>query len=177
MGAWKVAGGLMLACMLGSGCAAAPMASDSSLPADVEAALKRVKLPTGALAAVVQEVGSERSLVGWNEQVPVNPASVFKLVTTYAALDQLGPAWSWSTPVYVSGTVRDGVLDGSVAIRGRGDPTLVVERVWLLLRRLQQQGIRDIHGDILLDHSAFAASARAPGDFDNEPYKPQNVQP
>ncbi|HEV8690895.1 MAG TPA: D-alanyl-D-alanine carboxypeptidase/D-alanyl-D-alanine-endopeptidase [Ideonella sp.] len=162
---WLLAG----ACL-----AAAPV---PGLPGEVESALKRAKLPPAALFAVVQEVGKEGGLLSWNDQAAVNPASVFKLVTTYAALDLLGPAWSWSTPVYVSGTLRDGVLDGSVAIRGRGDPTLVVERVWLLLRRLQQLGLREIRGDIVLDHSAFAPSARAPGDFDNEPFKPQNVQP
>ena len=166
----------LLAC---ASAAAAPGSGVSGLPGEVGAALKLAKLPPAALAAVVQEVGSgDRALLAWNDQAAVNPASVFKLVTTYAALDMLGPAWTWSTPVYVSGTLRDGVLDGSVAIRGRGDPALVVERVWLLLRRLQQQtGVREIRGDIVLDHTAFTPSPRAPGDFDNEPFKPQNVQP
>lgn len=153
-------------------------AQAQGLPSEVDAALKRAKLPASALAAVVQEVGNGPPLLAWNEQAPVNPASVFKLVTTYAALDQLGPAWTWSTPVYLTGPLRDGVLNGSVVIQGRGDPKLVVERVWLLLRRLQQQaGVREIRGDIVLDHSAFALPERAPGDFDGEPYKPQNVQP
>lgn len=153
-------------------------AQAQGLPAEVDAALKRAKLPTGALSAVVQEVGNGPTLLAWNEQPPVNPASLFKLVTTFAALDQLGPAWSWSTPVYLTGPLRDGVLDGSVVIQGRGDPKLVHERVWLLLRRLQQQaGVKEIRGDIVLDHSAFALPERAPGDFDGEPYKPQNVQP
>jgi D-alanyl-D-alanine carboxypeptidase/D-alanyl-D-alanine-endopeptidase (penicillin-binding protein 4) len=153
-------------------------AQAQGLPAEVDAALKRARLPPGALSAVVQEVGHGPTLLAWNEQPPVNPASLFKLVTTFAALDQLGPAWSWSTPVYLTGPLRDGVLDGSVVIQGRGDPKLVHERVWLLLRRLQQQaGVKEIRGDIVLDHSAFAPPERAPGDFDGEPYKPQNVQP
>lgn len=147
------------------------------LPAEVDAALKRAKLPASALSAVVQEVGNGPTPLAWNEQALVNPASLFKLVTTFAALDQLGPAWTWSTPVYLTGPLRDGVLDGSVAIQGRGDPKLVLERVWLLLRRLQQAGVKEIRGDIVLDHSAFAVPDRAPGDFDGEPYKPQNVQP
>ncbi|WP_374567628.1 D-alanyl-D-alanine carboxypeptidase/D-alanyl-D-alanine-endopeptidase [Ideonella sp.] len=156
----------------------AAAAQAQALPGEVEAALKRAKLPASALSVVVQEVGNGPPVLAWNEQPPVNPASVFKLVTTFAALDQLGPAWSWSTPVYLTGPLRDGVLDGSVVIQGRGDPKLVVERVWLLLRRLQQQaGVREIRGDIVLDHSAFALPERSPGDFDGEPYKPQNVQP
>ena len=36
-----------------------------------------------------------------------------KLVTTAAALDLLGPAWSWTTPVWIQGTTLNGVLDGN----------------------------------------------------------------
>src|SRR5205807_9122447 len=61
-----------------------------------------------------------------------------------------------------------GVLNGSLVIQGSGDPKLVIERVWLLLRRVQQLGVRDIHGDIVLDRSAFAASDGVPGDFDGD---------
>jgi len=100
-----------------------------------------------------------------------------KLVTTDAALDLLGPAWSWTTPVWLHGTVRDGVLDGNLVIKGQGDPKLVLERVWLLLRRVQQQGVREIRGDIVLDRSAFNAPEQSPADFDGEPLRPQNVQP
>ena len=150
----------------------------TGLPPEVDAALQRAKLPGSALAVVVQEAGSGRELLAWNAGQPMNPASVFKLVTTYSALDQLGPAWTWTTPVYMSGPLsRDGVLEGSVAIQGRGDPKLVIERVWLALRRLQQSGVREVRGDIVLDHAFFAPPSRGPGEFDNEPYKPQNVQP
>jgi D-alanyl-D-alanine carboxypeptidase/D-alanyl-D-alanine-endopeptidase (penicillin-binding protein 4) len=153
-------------------------ATSNGLPPEVEAALRRAKLPAGALSVVVQEVGAGPERLSWNAQQLANPASLFKLLTTYAALDLLGPAWTWSTPVLVSGTLQpDGVLDGSVTIQGRGDPKLVLERVWLLLRRLQQAGVRDIRGDIVLDHSAYAPASRAPADFDGEPHRPQNVQP
>ena len=81
----------------------------------------------------------------------MNPASLAKLLTTMAALDQLGPAWTWATPVWLQGSLSDGVLDGSLHIKGSGDPKLVVERVWLMLRRVQQLGVREIRGDIVLD--------------------------
>ena len=157
---------------------AAEQATSAGLPPDVEAALQRGRLPSSAMAVVVQEAGTGRELLAWNATQAMNPASVFKLLTTYSALDQLGPAWTWTTPVFLSGPLsREGVLEGSVAIQGRGDPKLVIERVWLALRRLQQSGVREVRGDILLDHSFFAPPSRGPGEFDNEPYKPQNVQP
>ncbi|MFD2454330.1 D-alanyl-D-alanine carboxypeptidase/D-alanyl-D-alanine-endopeptidase [Ideonella paludis] len=147
------------------------------LPAEVEAALRRAKLPESALVVAVQEVGSGSQKLGWREREPVNPASVFKLVTTYAALDQWGPAWSWRTPVWVQGTVKDGVLEGNLIIKGSGDPSLVLERVWLMLRRVQQLGIREIRGDLLLDRSLFNLPVVSPKAFDDDASQPYNVRP
>ena len=109
--------------------------------------------------------------------MPVNPASIAKLATTFAALDLLGPAFTWATPVYVDGSVRDGTLHGNLYIRGEGDPKLVAERLWLLLRRVQGLGIRSIAGDIVLDRSAFETAAADPGAFDGEPLRPYNAAP
>jgi serine-type D-Ala-D-Ala carboxypeptidase/endopeptidase (penicillin-binding protein 4) len=147
------------------------------MPPEVDAALRRARVPPDALSVVLQEAGSARTLLAHNAHVPVNPASLAKLLTTLAALDQLGPAWAWSTPVWLQGQVSDGVLDGSLVIKGNGDPKLVVERVWLLLRRVQQFGVREIRGDIVLDRSAFAAGQAEPADFDGDPTRPYNVQP
>jgi D-alanyl-D-alanine carboxypeptidase/D-alanyl-D-alanine-endopeptidase (penicillin-binding protein 4) len=99
-----------------------------------------------------------------------------KLLTTFAALELLGPAWTWNTPVWLQGTVKEGVLDGNLVIKGSGDPKLVLERMWLLLRRVQQLGVREIRGDIVLDRSAFVVPEQAPADFDGEPLRPYNVR-
>ena len=156
---------------------AAPPAPAVALPAPVLAALQRAKVPADAIAVVVQDVDGERAALRWRERDAVNPASLAKLLTTAAALEQLGPAWQWRTPVWLTGPLRDGVLEGSLVIQGRGDPTLVLERVWLLLRRVQALGVRQIRGDIVLDGSAFAVPEAAPGDFDGEPLRPYNVEP
>lgn len=148
-----------------------------ALPPEVDQALQRAQVPPQAIAVVLQEAGSGRSLLAHNAQVPMNPASLAKLLTSVAAFDQLGPAWSWTTPVWLLGRVDGGVLDGSIVIQGSGDPKLVVERVWLLLKRVMALGVHDIRGDIVLDHGAFAASTAAPGDFDGDPTRPYNVQP
>jgi serine-type D-Ala-D-Ala carboxypeptidase/endopeptidase (penicillin-binding protein 4) len=125
----------------------------------------------------VGDRGRAPPALAWNDHQAVNPASLFKLLTTYAALDKLGPAWTWTTPVYFTGPLRDGVLEGSVAIQGTGDPKLVLERVWLMLRRLQQMGVREIRGDFLLDRSAFVLPEGSPADFDGEAHRPYNVRP
>ena len=50
------------------------------------------------------------------------PASVTKLFTTAAALDQLGPDFRYETRLYVAGPVEDSVLAGNLIVRGAGDP-------------------------------------------------------
>ena len=155
----------------------APHGAPSALPPTVRQALRQAGVPESALTAFVQEVGQEDTALAHQPQMPVNPASLMKLVTTYAALDQLGPAWNWSTPVHFTGPVRDGVLDGDLVIQGRGDPMLVVERLWQGLRRVREWGVDDIRGDIVLDRSAFARPDVTPGDFDGDPSRPYNVLP
>ena len=153
-------------------------APQPALPAEVLAELQRARIPVSALACLAQELGSRRVVLEHQSRQMMNPASVVKLVTTAAALDQLGPAWSWATPVWIRGTPdARGVLEGNVHIQGSGDPKLVFERVWLLLRRVQQMGVRDLRGDFVLDSSAFAAPEATPGDFDGEHLRAYNAQP
>ncbi len=146
-------------------------------PLEVDAALQRARVPAEAVSLVLQEVGADKPLIAHNADAAVNPASLAKLLTTIAALDLLGPSWTWSTPVWLLGNVEDGVLDGSLVIKGSGDPKLVVERVWLMLRRVKQSGVREIRGNIVLDRSAFARAEGDRADFDGEPMRPYNVQP
>lgn len=163
-----------------------PLAWAQGLPPEVDAALARAKLPRDALVMLVAETDS-RAASGANAapparlshraDVPVNPGSLMKLVTTYAGLDLLGPAYTWHTPVYVDGPVQGGVLQGNLYLKGQGDPKLVLERLWLLLRRVQALGISQIAGDIVLDHSAFETLEQAPGEFDGEPLRPYNAAP
>jgi serine-type D-Ala-D-Ala carboxypeptidase/endopeptidase (penicillin-binding protein 4) len=152
--------------------------SAQGLPPEVDAALARAKLPRDAISLLVVDAeGKSPPRLSHRAGVPVNPASIAKLATTYAALELLGPAFTWSTPVYLDGSVRDGTLYGNLHIRGQGDPKLVVERLWLLLRRVQGLGVRSIAGDLVLDHSAFETVAQDPGAFDGEPLRPYNAAP
>lgn len=153
-----------------------PAAPAASLPPDVEAALARGRLPRDAVVVLVAPVGGP-ARIAHRADVPVNPASVAKLTTTFAALELLGPSFTWTTPVYLEGPVRDGVLQGNLYLKGQGDPKLVHERLWLLLRRLQGLGVRQIAGDIVLDRSAFEVAPIDPSAFDGEPLRPYNAAP
>lgn len=150
----------------------------STLPRTVQAALKRAQIPANALSVFVAPAPpGQAPRLDWQSTAPRNPASVMKLVTTYAALDQLGPAFVWRTPLYLDGVIDNGAFRGTVYIRGAGDPKLVSERLWLLLGRLSGLGVRVIVGDIVLDRTAFALAPHDPGAFDGEPFRPYNVGP
>ena len=156
-------------------------AQGAALPPEIEAALIRSKLPRDAISLVVVDAqalpGRTAARLSHRAGQRMNPASVMKLVTTYAALDLLGPAYTWTTPVYAEGTVQDGTLKGNLYIKGQGDPKLVLERLWLLLRRVQATGIRQIDGNIVLDRSGFEVPDSDPASFDGEPLRPYNAAP
>ncbi|WP_405023473.1 D-alanyl-D-alanine carboxypeptidase/D-alanyl-D-alanine-endopeptidase [Limnohabitans sp.] len=148
------------------------------LPPEVQAALQRAKVPSEHFHVMVVDAQANNApRLSHQAQVRVNPASLMKLATTIAALDTLGPAFVWRTPVYVDGPVRDGVLQGNVYIKGSGDPRLGAERLWLLMRRIQGLGIQKIQGDIMLDRSAFDVPPRDAASFDGEPLRPYNAAP
>ncbi len=158
------------------------IAAASALPPSVLQALQKAQVPAQALAVWIAPVTSTPGFdvaprLAHRSEASMNPASLMKLVTTTAALDLLSPTFRWTTPVYIDGTIQNGTLLGNVYMVGQGDPQLVVERLWLLLRRLQGLGINQIRGDIILDRSAFQIERRHPGDFDGEPLRPYNVIP
>lgn len=149
-----------------------------SVPAPVEAALARAQIARDALSLYVAPVeGRQPARLTWQATQAMNPASVMKLVTTYAALEQLGPAYVWRTPVYLDGVVDNGAFRGTVYIKGAGDPKLVSERLWLMLGRLQGMGVKVIVGDIVVDRSAFQVQGHDAAAFDGEPFKPYNAGP
>ena len=161
-----------------------PAAASDALPRGVVQQLKNAGSPTGSVAIVVQEAGSKRASLQHNADAAMNPASVMKLVTTYAGLDILGPAYSWKTVAYAQSLPVDGVLNGDLYLKGSGDPRLTFEQFWLLLRQLRAQGVKTINGRLMLDRSAFSLGAAdavtvngggAP--FDDQPLRPYNVKP
>jgi len=146
-------------------------------PPSVQQALRAAGIPPASAAAVVQPVDTRKPSLQVNEAVPMNPASVMKLVTTLAGLEVLGPNYRWRTNAYLDGVLRDGVLQGSLILKGTGDPKLSFESFWLLLRALRDRGLREVRGDLVLDRSYFATGEHDPSRFDAEPLRAYNVGP
>ncbi|MEQ8659485.1 MAG: D-alanyl-D-alanine carboxypeptidase/D-alanyl-D-alanine-endopeptidase [Gammaproteobacteria bacterium] len=147
------------------------------LPAEITRVLTRHKLAPDAVSFVVQAVDETTPRLALNVEVPRNPASTIKLVTTWVALDLLGPTHTWATRVYALGPLRDGVLDGDLLLEGGGDPYLVEEDFWRMLGELRRHDVRDIRGRLLVDDSRFATDESDPGAFDGSPFRLYNTLP
>ena len=165
-----VAAAALLALPAGSGA--------EGLPGPVEKALKRHRLPADSLSVWIRDVAEEAPLVSHRADVPRNPASTIKLLTTLAALEELGPAFRWKTDVHVTGPVREGRLEGDLVIAGSGDPFLVVEQLWRLLATVRVRGVETVAGRLVIDNTRFSvADEPAPGAFDGRPYRAYNAPP
>lgn len=81
---------------------------------------------------------------------PLPAASLTKIATTLAALNEWGAKHQFITDVYVTGTVNDGVVTGDLVIRGGGDPLFVWEEAIALGNALNQLGIRKVEGNVAI---------------------------
>lgn len=146
-----------------------------SLPASLTSALAAAGIPASDIGLYVQNLSRDREVLSYGADRAMNPASVMKLVTTFAALELLGPAYKWKTEAWIDGRMEGDRLVGNLVIKGYGDPKFDLESLWLFLRELRHRGLRVIDGDLLLDRSYFAIDPHDPGLFDNEPARPYNV--
>jgi len=147
------------------------------LPPEVERVLTQRRVPGTSLSVLVREVGRDEPVVSYNPQVPRNPASTMKVLTTYAALEMLGPAYTWRTRAYATGPVRDQVLEGNLVLVGGGDPFMTAERWWGFVNGLRRAGVERVTGDVVIDNGYFAPQGDDRGVFDNRPYRTYNVLP
>jgi len=152
-------------------------AFSNELPLTVKQKLLQIAIPESAIGVYVQEIGASQPIVAVNADSAMNPASVMKLLTTYAGLELLGPAYTWPTMLYANGKIIDGVLHGDLIIKGYGDPKLDLENFWLLIHRLRQTGLHEIKGNLVLDHTHYAIPNDDPGEFDGQPYRTYNILP
>ncbi|MEA1079378.1 D-alanyl-D-alanine carboxypeptidase/D-alanyl-D-alanine endopeptidase [Marinobacter qingdaonensis] len=109
----------------------------------------------------------------------MSPGSIMKLVTTFAALEILGPTHHWDTDFLTDGKLVGDTLEGNLYVRFGGDPKLTLERLWSTLRELRGMGVTTINGDLVLDGSYFRVDEGFPLFEDNgdNPHAPFLVEP
>jgi len=149
----------------------------TALPQPVVDELARQGLSKSNFGLWVAPVNGGEPLLAYQHDYLFNPASTMKLVTSIAALDILGPTFSWETQVYADARPKNGIIEGNLYIKGTGDPQFRSQDMWSLVHRLEDLGIKRITGDIILDDGHFIPPAIDPGDFDNRPDRTYNALP
>ncbi|MFI5333686.1 MAG: D-alanyl-D-alanine carboxypeptidase/D-alanyl-D-alanine-endopeptidase [Chlamydiales bacterium] len=91
------------------------------------------------------------------------PASVQKLFTAAASLSILGSDFRFETALYSEGEIQNGILAGNLYLKGSGDPSLVTDDLETLVSELEGAGIKQIRGDLCIDHFDFDQVTLGPG--------------
>jgi serine-type D-Ala-D-Ala carboxypeptidase/endopeptidase (penicillin-binding protein 4) len=152
-------------------------ARDAQLPPSVSRIMASVKVPASNVSIHVHDANTDEPIIDLNADVLRSPASTIKVLTTFAALDVLGPAYSWQTRAFASGTLSNGVLSGDLYLVGGGDPYITSERWWSFVQGLRASGLQRITGNVVIDNSYFAPVAGTRADFDAQPFRSYNVLP
>ncbi len=121
---------------------AKPASSLSSLNGNVESILVQ-RLSDGK---IIYESGPDRLLT---------PASVTKVITSAALLHYFGPAHTFKTRFYHSGTRSGDLVMGNLYVKGDGDPLVISEKLWQLAADLRHMGIKTFSGDLVIDNDLF----------------------
>lgn len=145
--------------------AASPAATEPVPLGDVLATLQGDPLfSTATVGLQVVDAETGERVWGYGEDRALVPASTMKLVTAAVALRELGPTYRFPTWIMASGKVDSaGVLDGDLYIKGQGDPTMVVERMYRILMDLRVRGITEVRGNVVFDAGYFGDAAAIPG--------------
>lgn len=149
------------------------------LPAALRGAMNEAGLPPQSLSLLVMPRQRGGPRLAYLPDLPRQPASTMKTLTTAAALEQLGPAFRWHTRLLTEAPLQEGALAGPLYVQGEGDPDFTVERLRGLLAQLKAQGLTQLDGDLVLDRSRFSPERPDLGQppFDNHPDAHYNVVP
>jgi D-alanyl-D-alanine carboxypeptidase/D-alanyl-D-alanine-endopeptidase (penicillin-binding protein 4) len=150
-------------------CASLAAGVTVAVPSSVTQLIAAQRLPANSVSFAIVDPDTGRVVMSHNPDTPRSPASTIKALTTFAALDLLGPAYVWQT--------RALIHDGDLFLQGGGDPYITLERWWSFVQSIRAQGLKSIQGDIVVDNTAFSLPPEDPGAFDGRPNRSYNVLP
>lgn len=143
----------------------------ADLSADLDEILADARLDGGQASVVVRDAETDEVLYDHDGGIRLMPASNEKLFTSAAALDLLGPDYTFDTTVAATARQQGPVLRGDLYLRGTGDPTLLAADYAELAAQVAGAGIGLVTGSVVADDSWFDAQ-RLGTDWawDDEPY-------
>jgi len=151
--------------------------SSYALPHKVQSFINSSTIKPKDISIYIKEVGQDNALVSYNAKKAHTPASVIKVLSTYASLLKLGFDYRFPTKFYTTGIFRNGVVYGDIIVKGYGDPTLDSNDLDKIVKKLYDKGMRKITGHIIIDRSYFRVGTKDSSGFDENRYSPYNAMP
>jgi D-alanyl-D-alanine carboxypeptidase/D-alanyl-D-alanine-endopeptidase (penicillin-binding protein 4) len=150
--------------------------STNGLPASVKLALDSENVPLDSISIYVKRVDAHQSALVLNADMPRNPASVMKLLTSYAALDLLGPTYRWKTQFLARTIPSQGKLTGGLWVKGIGDPSFNEAALLEVASELKQKyQLEEVCCELNIDSTLFPAQSFDAAAFDGKPYRAYNA--
>jgi len=154
-----------------------PFSVFAELPLEYKKIIKKYKFPSNSFTFAVKNLtNTSEPLIIHNEKKLFNSASLVKIISTFIAIDKLGPEFKWKSDFLYNGKVVDEMLNGDLIYKGRGDATFSIADLEDSIRKIQRKGIKKIKGNLILDLSYFAMNSKEKN-FDNDPMRAYNVLP
>jgi D-alanyl-D-alanine carboxypeptidase/D-alanyl-D-alanine-endopeptidase (penicillin-binding protein 4) len=124
--------------------------------------------PIGGFQGVLAETAEGSTIAEQSADDKFNPASAVKLATALVALQSFGPEHRFMTGLWSTGTIdkSTGTLNGDLVVTGR-DPSFHYEHAVMLARQLNDLGIRNVTGNLIVAPGFtmnFAWSAQRSGE-------------
>ncbi len=147
------------------------------VPSQIGHYIAQSKIPSQDISIYITDVVSGEVIASHNANIKRKPASVEKVLATYASLLSLGFEYRWPTRLVYTGEIYNGKLSGDLIVKGYGDPTLMPKDVEEISQAIFDKGIREIKGSIVIDRSYFDVGDKDSAFFDNNPYSPYSAMP
>ncbi len=148
--------------------------SDADI-ATLDAALDRAMADDALRGAhaglLVVDARDGRTLYARNADDAFQPASTLKLLAGSVALERLGPSFRFRTEVFAAGTIAAGVLDGTLVLRGGGDPFLGAADLDAAAAAVAASGVTRVTRGVAIDDTHGEHRGYLPGwSLDDVPY-------
>lgn len=117
-------------------------------------------IPQEGESVLIVRLSDEKVIYESNSQKLMIPASVTKIITSAALLHYFSPAHTFKTRFYTGGARQGDTIQGSLYVKGDGDPLVVNEKLWQFAADLKHMGIKNFTGDLVIDNSLFDEEKR-----------------
>jgi len=159
----RLAALLALAVLVGPAATSAHPTQTTPLQARLARALRVPHVAPARSAAVALDLTNGTVLYTQNPARSLAPASNEKLPLTYAALATLGATYRIETDVLGEGEQAGTTFDGTLVLKGSGDPTLSTAGLRSLAAQVRAYGIRRVTDGIVGDETWFDARRTVTG--------------